>query len=408
MKIIILTQYFPPEIGAPQNRLYEIAVRLVKKGVDVQVLTAMPNYPKMEIDKPYKGKWYVREDMGGMRVHRAWIWVSKSKGIVSRLLNYFSFVFTSLWIGLFKLDKADYLLCESPPLFLGISAIVLRRSKKAKLIFNVSDLWPETAEKLGLISSKFILNRTTKLEEYLYSKSALITGQTQGIVNNIKKRFPDKTLYWLPNGVDISFYDSITTTSKWRDENSFATDDFLILYAGIIGHAQGLEVILKAAEMTKANPNIKWILLGNGPEKKILFSVKDEMKLHNVFFVESLPKVKMPGVWKAVDASVVPLKRLDLFKGALPSKIFEGLAMKKPLLLGVEGEAEELFIKEGKAGLSFVPEDGSDLAKKAIYLFEHKAEATQFGENGFEYVKAKFNRDSIAENFFTFLSSHLS
>src|ERR1700719_1032823 len=147
MKLIILTQYFPPEVGAPQNRLYEIAVRLKQKDVDIEVLTAMPNYPKMEIHEGYKGKWYVKENMDGMTVHRSWIWVSKSKGIFSRLMNYFSFVFSSIWIGSFKLRKADYLLCESPPLFLGLSALVLKWITGAKLIFNVSDLWPETAEK---------------------------------------------------------------------------------------------------------------------------------------------------------------------------------------------------------------------------------------------------------------------
>lgn len=407
MRIIILTQYFPPETGAPQNRLYEIAVRLVKRGVDVQVLTAMPNYPKMQIDEAYKGKWYTSEMMDGIHIQRAWIWVNKSKGIISRLLNYFSFVFTSLWIGLFKLKKADYLLCESPPLFLGMSALILKRAKKAKLIFNVSDLWPESAEKLGLIKNKFLLNITTKLEERLYAKSALITGQTQGIMNNIKSRFPSKTVYWLPNGVDLSFYNFQNVNSNWRTENGFAENDFLILYAGIIGHAQGLEVILKAAEQTRNTGNIKWILLGSGPEKDKLLAMKASMVLNNVFFFEPISKVKMPEVWKSVDASVVPLRRLDLFKGALPSKIFEGLAMKKPMLLGVEGEAEDLFIKEGKAGIAFVPEDGNDLAQKAKYLFEHRAEAALMGESGYKYVGSKFNRDSIAENFFNFLSSHL-
>lgn len=407
MKIIILTQYFPPEIGAPQNRLYEIAVRLQKRGVDIQVLTAMPNYPKMEIDKAYKGKWYAKEEMDGMTVHRAWIWVSKSKGIVSRLMNYFSFVFTSLWIGVFKLNKADYLICESPPLFLGLSALVLKRAKKAKLVFNVSDLWPESAEKLGLISNKFILNVTTRLEEKLYASSALITGQTQGIVRNIKGRFPHKTVYWLPNGVDISFYDSGKIESNWREENGFDKDDFLLLYAGIVGHAQGLEVILKAAELTKNEPRLKWIILGSGPEKEKLLAMKQTLKSTNVFFFDPLPKVKMPEVWKAVDVSMVPLKRIDLFKGAIPSKIFEGLAMKKPLLLGVEGEAEELFIQEGKAGKAYIPEDEKDCAEKAMQLFNNRDEATKYGENGFNYVQTKFNRDKVAEGFYNFLVENL-
>jgi glycosyltransferase involved in cell wall biosynthesis len=404
MRLIILTQYFPPEVGAPQNRLYEIAVRLKQKGVDVEILTAMPNYPKMEVHDGYKGKWYVKEDMDGMTIHRAWIFVSKSKGIFSRLMNYFSFVFSSMWIGCFKLNKTEYLLCESPPLFLGLSALVLKKLKRAKLIFNVSDLWPETAEKLGLIKNRFLLNSAKRLEEYLYSKSVLVTGQTQGIVKNIKDRFPDKQVYWLPNGVDMSFYNEQNFAGGWRKKAGFSENDFLILYAGIIGHAQGLEVVLKAAELSKEQ-SIKWILLGSGPEKEKLLAMKESLQLNNVFFFEPLPKSVMPDVWKSVNVSLVPLRKIDLFKGAIPSKIFESLAMKKALLLGVEGEAKELFINEAKAGLAFGPEDAADLAEKALFLFLNKADVIKMGGNGCRYVEEKFNRNTIAEELFQTLSS---
>jgi glycosyltransferase involved in cell wall biosynthesis len=403
MKLMILTQYFPPEVGAPQNRLYEMAIRLQRQGVEVEVLTAMPNYPSMEIHKEYKGKWYVKEDMNGMRIHRAWIWVGKSKSIFPRLLNYFSFVFTSMWIGCFKLGKADYLLCESPPLFLGISALFLKRIKKAKLIFNVADLWPESAEKLGLITNKFLLRTTTRLEEYLYKSSALIVGQAMGIVKNIQGRFPTKTVYWLPNGVDLSFYNPDKINTQWREENGFSPTDFIILYAGIIGHAQALELVLKAAELTKMHSSIKWVLLGSGPEKEKLLGMQMEMQLDNVYFYPPVPKSRMPEVLKAIDASLVPLKKIDLFLGIIPSKVFEAMAMKKPLLLGVEGESKELFIEQGKAGLAFIPEDAPDLVKNALYLYDNGIEAERLGNNGRNYVEINFNRDIIAEKFYNFL-----
>jgi len=403
MKLIILTQYFPPEVGAPQNRLYEIAVRLQRQGVEVEVLTAMPNYPSMEIHKEYKGKWYVKEDMNGMPIHRAWIWVGKSKSILPRLLNYFSFVFTSMWIGCFKLSKADYLLCESPPLFLGISALVLKRIKKAKLIFNVADLWPESAEKLGLITNKFLLRTTTRLEEHLYKSSALIVGQAMGIVKNIQDRFPSKTVYWLPNGVDLSFYNPEKVNTLWREENGFSPADFIILYAGIIGHAQALELVLKAAGLTKAYPSVKWVLLGSGPEKEKLLAMQKEMQLDNVYFYPPVPKLRMPEILKAIDASLVPLKKIDLFLGIIPSKVFEAMAMKKPLLLGVEGESKELFIEQGQAGLAFIPEDAVDLVKNALHLYNNRIEAEKLGDNGRNYVEVNFNRDIIAEKFYNFL-----
>lgn len=382
-----------------------MAVRLQKMGVEIEVLTAMPNYPSMKIHEGYKGKWYVKEDMNGMRIHRAWIWVGTSKKIFPRLLNYFSFVFSSMWIGLLKLSKADYLLCESPPLFLGISALFLKKIKKAKLIFNVADLWPESAEKLGLITNKTLLRITTRLEELLYKSSALITGQAMGIVKSIQDRFPAKTVYWLPNGVDLSFYNPDNTTTGWREENNFSQEDFIILYAGIIGHAQALELVLKAAELTKEHQKIKWVLLGSGPEKEKLLALQKEMQLSNVYFYPPVPKPAMPNVLKAVDASLVPLKRIDLFLGIIPSKVFEAMAMKKPLLLGVEGESKELFIEQGKAGLAFTPEDANDLVKNAMCLYSDKAETKELGENGRRYVEVNFNRDTIAEKFYNFLKN---
>ena len=406
MKILILTQYFPPEVGAPQNRLYELAVRLKQKGADITVLTAMPNYPQMKIHPAYKGKFYHFEEMNGLHVHRSWIYVSKSKGIFKRLLNYFSFVKTSFWIGWFKLGKFDYILCESPPLFLGITAYLLKKIKGAKLIFNVSDLWPESAEKLELVTNKFFLKSATKLEEFLYRNSDLISGQTQGIVKNISIRFPNKKVYWMPNGVDLNYYNADDVKSDWRAENNLNPDDFLLLYAGIIGHAQGLEVIIKAANLLKSYPKIKFVLLGSGPEKEKLQSLKETFKTENVLFFDPITKKEMPAIISAIDVAVIPLKRLDLFKGAIPSKIFENLAMKKPILLGVEGEAKELFIEEGKCGLAFVPEDAADLTDKTLELYKNRNELKQLGENGYKYVEQNFTRDKIANEFWKFINQN--
>ena len=244
MKLLILTQYFPPETGAPQNRLYELALRLQDMGMEVQVLTAMPNYPKSEIFEGYKGKKYVKEIMEGLTVHRTSIYVPKSRDIRTRLINYFSFVKSSYFFGK-KLGKFDFILCESPPLFLGYSAMRLSKKLNAKLIFNVSDLWPESAEKLGLVSNKFFLRLAYILEAKCYQRSYLITGQTQGIVQDIRKRFPEKDVYWLPNGVNLINYDPIDISQiGFRNKYGIAENDLVFFYGGILGHAQGLELML--------------------------------------------------------------------------------------------------------------------------------------------------------------------
>ncbi len=403
-KILFLTQYFPPEVGAPQNRLFELAKRLQKKGMDVSILTAMPNYPQMIIEKGYENKLYCYEEIDNLKIHRCYIFVKKSKSLVLRLLNYFSFVFSSLIIGIYKTQRFDIIFCESPPLFLGITGIILTKIKKAKLIFNVSDLWPESAEKLGLIRNKFLLNITSKLEEYIYKNAFIITGQTQGIVENISKRFIQKKVYWLKNGVDINSFNNIKADNSWRDKNNYKKNDFICFYAGILGYAQGLEVILYAAEKLKDNPNIKFLIFGDGPEKMELTLLKDKLKLNNVFFYQPVPKTEISMIIKSVNAAIIPLKKIELFKGAIPSKIFEILASGKPILLGVDGEAKELFINEGECGLYFEPENSDVLSDKIMELFESKELCLQLGINGKNYVENNFNSDIIAEDFVKLLT----
>ena len=399
MKILMLTQYYPPEIGAPQNRLHELAIRLKNKGVSVEVLTALPNYPKMEIFEKYKDKRNREETIDGIKIYRSWIYTSPSKSIFARLLNYFSFVWTSYWRGR-RLQSFDYLLVESPPLFLGYSAMALSKKLNAKLIFNVSDLWPESAEKLGLVTNKTLLKMAYKLEKKCYATSILITGQTMGIVNDIKKRFPEKKVSWLPNGVDISFYNpEKTPDNDFRERNGFKKGDFIFFYGGILGYAQGLEIIIEAAKDLK-NTSAQFVIQGAGPEKEHLHSLRKKYGLQNIHFLDPVAKSEMPGILKSVDVAVVPLKKLDLFKGAIPSKIFEALAMKTPLLLGVDGEARTHFIDNAKAGLFYTPEDVNSLKKQALYFIENPNQTKIMGERARQYVTQVFDRNKIAEGLY--------
>ena len=399
MRLLILTQYYPPEIGAPQNRLHELAIRLKNKGVQIEVLTALPNYPKMEVFKDYRDKRRREETIEGITVHRSWIYVSASKSIVARLLNYFSFVWSSFWRGR-RLQSFDYLMVESPPLFLGYSAIALSKKLNAKLIFNVSDLWPESAEKLGLVTNKNLLNMAYKLEKKCYMASTLITGQTQGIVNDIKQRFPAKEVSWLPNGVDISFYDpEKIPDSDFRQVNGFKDEEIIFFYGGILGHAQGLEIIIEAARELE-NTHAQFVIQGAGPEKKKLVALHKKYALKNIHFLEPVEKSEMPGILRSVDIAIVPLKKLDLFKGAIPSKIFEALAMKKPLLLGVDGEARKHFIENAQAGLFYTPEDIDSLKTQVLYFLENPDETKKMGDRARNYVADVFDRNKIAEGLY--------
>jgi len=405
MKLLFLTQYYPPETGAPQNRLHSLALNLLKVGFEVEVLTAMPNYPKMEIFPQYRGIREMEETIDGVRVVRSSIYVSKDKGVAKRLINYFSFVWTSMRSH-HRLGEADYVLCESPPLFLGISALYLAWKFKAKMIFNVSDLWPASAEELDIVSNKFLLDMAYKLEAFLYKKSFLVTGQTQGIVADINKRYPNVPTMWLPNGIDKDVYTFSDHETDWLREYNIQ-DKRLYMYAGIIGHAQGLDVILKAKQWLMQNEpeiasGLEFVIIGDGPETNRLKEL-DKVMGTRLVFIPNTPKQMVIRMIKNASGYIVPLKKLNLFLGAIPSKIFDPLALGIPILLGVDGEARKLFIDQGKAGLYFEPENQIALAICILELEKKPYIAQKMGEQGKEFVSENFDREKIAFSFKEYL-----
>lgn len=399
MKILFLTQYFPPETGAPQNRIHSLANYLSEFGAEVTILTAMPNYPKGEIYKEYKGKFHMKEKDGEIKIVRCWIYATGSKRIIPRLFNYFSFVFSSLYTGIFYVKKKDLIICESPPLFLGITAMLLKYLKGSKLVFNVSDLWPESAEKLNIVNNQTILRLSYRLESFIYKKSNLVSGQTQGIIDSINKRYPTINTHLLRNGIDIKQFEKEGNRNRFRALHKIDNKHFVVTYAGIIGHAQGLEIILHAAAELKAQEDILFMLIGDGPVKKDLIELSDRLNLSNVIFIDSVPIAEMPDVVAACDAYVSPLKKNELFLGAIPSKIFEPLYYGKPVLLGVDGEAKTLFVDEGKCALHFEPENVNKLVAAVQNLKNNQELYKELSQNGKKYVVTNFNRKDLAFQF---------
>lgn len=404
MRIVIITQYFPPETGAAQSRLFDLSMRLKTKGLDVEVLTTMPSYPGNKVYDGYGETRYLLEEMNGIKVHRSRVYLPQGAHLVFRLLNYFSFVFSALLIGIQKIGKADFIICESPPLFLGFSAVVLKKIKKARLIFNVSDLWPESALKLGLVKNRLLIRMSYGLENWIYRHSNFITCQTEGILTNISGRHPKKPILWYPNGVDAEWIETRKKNIDWRTKNGLSKSDFLVYFGGLLGYAQGLDVILDAAKYTADNPQIKYVLIGEGPERSRLEFEIGKRKLANVHLMSGVTKDIIIPIIQEIDVAVIPLRKIDLFLGAIPSKIFEILYLKKPILLGVEGEAKILFIDKAQAGLAFEPENGKDLALQILILFRDMESGKAMGQRGSLFVNQHFNRQQSFEKFIHFIS----
>lgn len=401
MKLVIHTQYYPPEVGAAPNRLSHLAEYFASAGHKITVLTAMPNYPRGKILEGYGGL-LRREWRRGVRVIRTFIRPSQSADPVSRLLNYFSFVFSSALLGTFLLEPSDYLLVESPPLFLGLAAVWLSRVKTAKLIFNVSDLWPETAVRLGVIRENGLLHRLSLwLESFCYRHAWVVTGQSKGILQDIERRFPGQPTLLLSNGADTSTFHPQGTREETRKRFTTA-DEFVVLYAGLHGLAQGLEQILEAAKALQSDGGCRFVLIGDGPcKEKLAFQAKSE-GIQNVTFLDPIPSSDMPDVLSAADLILVPLG-LHI-PGAVPSKLYEAMASGRPLVLVANGEAADIILLH-KAGMVVTPGQISSLIGAIRKMRSDKELAVALSENARLAAVKYFDRTEIARSFAVYLES---
>jgi len=408
MRLIILTQYYPPEHGAPQNRLHDLAARAVKMGHKVTVLTAMPNYPQGKIFKDYRRKFTFKEDIDGVKVIRSWIFTSKKKSLIPQLTVYFSFVFTSLIVGLFRLRKADFLICESPPLFLGFSAIFLSLFKRAGLVMNISDLWPESAVQLGLIGPGLKLSILEWFEKKLYKKSVFVLCQTEGIVTGVLKSYPKTKTILYPNGVDLEMFKKIPKSKDTAEELNIDTTKFIVGYGGNHGRSQALSQVLKAAKIvSEKNKNITFLFFGDGPEKEDLQEESRQMKLKNTIFFPSQPRKKMALIQSLWDLALVPLKNIELFDGARPSKMFELMAGGIPFIFSGKGEGADIALESGCA---FVvpPENSEKLAEQIIEFAKiSDKKRSQMQERGRNFVSLNFDRKKLAADLMQQLENKL-
>ena len=390
IRLIIHTQYYPPEIGAPQNRLSELANELTNYGVEVIVLTAMPNYPSGKIYPGYGGL-FRTEYHEKIKIIRCAIIPSQKTSFLPRLVNYFSFVFFSLIIGFLILPKSDYLLTESPPLFLGITGYLLSKLKNAQWIFNVSDLWPQSAAELGIIkSSSLAFKVSSKLESLFYKHAWLVTGQSKTIIENIRSHFPKTNLYHLSNGVDTTVFPELS-----QEEHPITK----IVYAGLHGIAQGLEQIVEAAYVLREEP-VEFVLVGDGPEKQSLIRLKNERQVQNLTFKDPVLKADIPQILSMADVIFVPLK-IQL-TGAVPSKLYETMASAKPVILMAGGEAAEI-VSNAHCGIVIQPGDVPGLVEAIKTLASNRNLRLEMGMAGRKHVDEHFNRHMIAGQFYEML-----
>lgn len=391
----MLTQYFPPESGAAQVRLKELAKGLQRNGHQVTVVTAFPNHPSGVIPPEYRGHWRMKDEVDGIPVWRTWIYPVQRGRFWKRLLNYFSFVFSSCW-GLSKAGKQDLLFFESPPLFLGITALIYGGLTRTRIIMNISDLWPESAVALGLVNSQWMIKAAERLEKLLYRKAWKISCQTEGIQTSLVQRgVPKGKVTFLPNGVNLDLFAPRERDVAMATQLGIKSEDFVLIYAGTMGYAQGLESVLRAAELLKAKTDIRFLFVGDGTEKPMLEALVKEKGLAKVSFVDFQPVQEMPRYFSLSSASIVPLKKNKLFEGARPSKMFPALGSAVPVIYSGEGEAAELVLASG-GGVVVEPENSQALAQ-AILELKDNPNRSAMGQQGRQFVKEHYTWSEIIQ-----------
>jgi glycosyltransferase involved in cell wall biosynthesis len=393
MRLLILTQYFPPEMDGTGTRLYELAKRLKDKGHEVTVLTAMPNYPTGRIFKGYRFKIRKTESMDGFKVVRTCVFPSKSRYALPRLLSYLSFVMSSVLLGFWGLGKQDVLLFESPPLFLIPSGLLIGLLKRTKVIMNVSDIWPEALVQTGHKFSKLTLKILLWLEKFGYEHSTVVALTNPGAVERINARFPHIATTIISNGVNTKMFRPDLRSETIRGELGLADGDFLAMYSGLHGLAQGLEVIVDAANRLRDNNRIKFVMVGEGPTKESLVRRADELKLSNLKFLPHRPKKEMPALLASADVSMIPLAAR--MPGTMPSKIYEAMASSVPVVVakGCEGEA---LVNKFDVGMVFEPLDSQELAAAISSLASDPQRHQEMRVNCLEISK-RFDRAVTAE-----------
>ncbi|MDP4171064.1 MAG: glycosyltransferase family 4 protein [Bacillota bacterium] len=398
MRVIYLCQHFPPETGAPQIRVYEVSKELINRGHQVEVLTAFPHHPKGVIPEEYRGMFYMFENWDGIPVHRSWIYPSPKGSFWKRLMSYFSFTFSAFY-SIMKSKPTDVIICNSPPLFLGITGYLGAKMKRAKFVFNVADIWPESAVELGILKNKKFIQLAEMLERFLYKKSWKIATATDGIRDYmIRKGKSEDDVFLLPNGVNTDTFVPMPKNESLLKELGIENKK-VFMYAGTLGYAQGLDSVLEAASLLKDTcPEAHFLFVGDGQEREKLLGMVEDMKLDNVTFYGSVPVSEMPNMFSLADYSIVSLRNIELFKGARPSKIFPALSTGTPVLYCGDGESAAI-LEEYKCGKIAPPEDKEGIAAAVRELVRvPEAEYATMSENGRKLALEQYSWKKIVDD----------
>lgn len=401
MKILLIHQYFLEKGGSGGSRFNEMT-KIWSKSHEITILAGIfrdTNETKVK----YKGKYFFKEDnfYDNVDVIRCHVSNLYNVNFLGRLWGYFSFVFSSLYAGLFKIKgKHDVILVTSPPLFVGITAYLISIFRGLPFVFEVRDLWPESAIDTGVLKNKWIIKLSYWFESFLYKKAKLINVLTPAFRDKlIEKGVPKEKIIFVPNAADFSLAEAVQNkfdAQKFKEDLGFK-DKFVITYVGAHGVANHLIQLVEAAEKLR-DTQVIFQLIGSGMQKKMLQEEVKKKKLDNVIFRDPVPKSEVFKYILASDMGASVLKNVDTFKTIYSNKTFDYMSCKKPTLLAIDGVSKDL-IEISKSGVFVEPENALDIADKIKDVYKNPNLLKEMGENGYIYARKHFDRQLLAEKY---------
>lgn len=405
MNVLFVSGNFPPEVNAPASRVHEHAYRWVKMGGNVDVVTGPPNFPEGRVYAGYRNG-YSREIVDGIRVTRVPVYLAENKGTLRRTLGYVSFMLSAILAWPFLRIRPDVVVGSSPHMFTAIAAWAIAKMARRPFVLEVRDLWPESIVAVGKMRRNTLIRVFERVESFLYRQADHIVVVTESFRRHIEGRgIASNKISLIANGADFSRFNRSLEASRLaaiRAQHGLE-GKFVVSYVGTVGLAHGIEVMHEAARRC-GHREIVFMVVGTGARRAVLERLQREVPLSNFRLIEKQPKADMPYYLEVSHVSVIHLRNAALFRTVIPSKIFESMAMEKPLILGLNGEARTLVEVAG-AGVVIPAEDADALRDAAVALFRDGRRRQEMGRNGAQYVRAHHDRAVLGDAYWKLLAA---
>lgn len=403
MNILFLSHYFPPEVNAPASRTYEHCMRWVRAGERVNVITCAPNCPTGKVYPGYRNTFpWQTEEIDGIRVVRVWTLLAPNSGTVRRILNYLSYLVFAVLAALWQV-RPDVVVATSPQFFCGWAGVLVSWIKWCPFVLEIRDIWPESISAVGAIRKGFVIRLLEWMEYRMYLAADRIIAVGNGYRDNILSKVGTASrVSVITNGVDGEIFHPRPCNEEFLKRYGLS-GKFVCSYIGTIGMAHGLEVVIEAARLLqeREEDSIRFCLVGEGARRAELEKLAREQQVP-VVFTGRLSKEAMPTVLASSDACLIHLRNCELFETVIPSKIFETMAMGRPIVMGVQGESLEIVRRAG-AAVEMIPDSAESLVECVTALRDDHAFARQLGESGRAFVAEHYSRDELAQQMLAIL-----